>query len=216
MHTEQRGPALLLFCRLLQCLRPPELHPWGHTYLQSCRPRAPHELVAALVLVYAMISSLLFSVLITLVALSTFAEDKLIFYREASAGCSVSAFFFAEAALDIVEHMPQAIFAAVVGYCMRASNVAFGSWALLHVCAAWVSIGWSYIFALTVPQNNLVMVAGLLTAMFGSLLSGALPFFTVRPCGVRLCACACACGGVLVRFCHLVPLWVDGKTACAV
>ena len=125
---------------------------------------------------YAMISNLLFVVLVTLSALRSFGDDKLMFYREASSGYSVSAFFAAQLTLDQIFHSLQALWTAVVCYELRTSLVPVESYIILYQLCAFFCTGWAYVFSLTVPRDNLVMSSALFVSVCGTLLSGSLTF----------------------------------------
>eukprot|EP00668_Euglena_longa_P014892 GGOE01018927.1.p1 GENE.GGOE01018927.1~~GGOE01018927.1.p1 ORF type:complete len:923 (+),score=223.20 GGOE01018927.1:103-2871(+) len=125
---------------------------------------------------FCMLQGLLFSVLITLASLRPFADNKLIFYREASAGYSISAFFFAQVSLDVVEHGMQALLVAIVHFEVRGSRCGLCHLIVLYQLVALFCSGWAYIFSFCVPRPNLLVFSGIWTSSLGTLLSGVLSF----------------------------------------
>lgn len=123
-----------------------------------------------------MIANLLFVILVTLSALRSFGDSKLLFFREASSGYSVTAFFWAQLTLDQVFHSLQAFWTAVVSYELRTSLGPIISYVVLYQLTAFFCTGWAYVFSLIVPKENLVMTSALFVSVCGTLLSGSLTF----------------------------------------
>ncbi|GMH92516.1 hypothetical protein TrVE_jg6745 [Triparma verrucosa] len=125
---------------------------------------------------YAMISNLLFVILVTLSALRSFGDGKLLFFREASSGYNVTAYFWAQLTLDQVFHSLQAFWTAVVSYELRTSLGPIMSYVVLYQLTAFFCTGWAYVFSMVVPRENLVMTSALFVSVCGTLLSGSLTF----------------------------------------
>ena len=88
-----------------------------------------------------MIANLLFVILVTLSALRSFGDSKLLFFREASSGYSVTAFFWAQLTLDQVFHSLQAFWTAVVSYELRTSLGPIISYVVLYQLTAFFCTG---------------------------------------------------------------------------
>ena len=129
---------------------------------------------------YGMISALLFGLLITLAYLPTFSSNKLVFYRDASSGMSVTAFWFVNVLFDLAQLFIMALWAAVVCYEVRYVLFEFSSVFALYVFSAWFSSAWAYMLTLLLPRGNLYVFAGLWSAVWGSLASGCLSFLAYK------------------------------------
>jgi ABC-type multidrug transport system ATPase subunit len=125
---------------------------------------------------YAMITNLLFVILLTLSSLRSFGDNKLLFYREAGSGFSVTAFFLSQLTLDQLLFSIQALWAAIASYELRTSLVPLWSHIWLYQLTAFFCSGWAYIFSLVVPRANLVMFSALFVSICGTMLSGSLTF----------------------------------------
>jgi len=125
---------------------------------------------------YAMITNLLFVILLTLSSLRSFGDDKLIFFREAGSGFNVTSFFLSQLTLDQVLFSVQALWAAIASYELRTSLVPLSSWIILYQLTAFFCSGWAYVFSLVIPRDNLVMFSALFVSVCGTLLSGSLTF----------------------------------------
>ena len=121
---------------------------------------------------FSLLTSLLFAVLVTLSSMRTFADHKLIFYRQAAAGISISAYFWAQQTLDVLVHGVQALWVALVHYDVRTSRVSFWNVLALYELAMWFCTGWGYVYGLCLPERAAYTAAGLLVAVSGTLFSG--------------------------------------------
>jgi hypothetical protein len=120
---------------------------------------------------YAMITNLLFVILLTLSSLRSFGDGKLLFYRESSSGFSVSryvwggglggaggggvvylttsqplftrSYFLSQLTLDQCLHSLQALWAAIASYELRTSLVPLTSHIALYQLTAFFCTGWA-------------------------------------------------------------------------
>ncbi|CAE8641796.1 unnamed protein product [Polarella glacialis] len=125
---------------------------------------------------FCLIANLLFNVLVTLSSMHVFADNKLIFYREAGNGYSVTAFFLANCLLDTLTATFYGIMSSLVVWAVRGSLCSAFNITALYVLVAWFSSGWSYVFSLCVPRGNLVMFSALFVVSCSTLMSGTLSF----------------------------------------
>ena len=121
---------------------------------------------------FCMLMCLQFAVLMTLSAMRSFAENKLIFYRETSSGVSINSFFYAQNLLDLLEHGLQAAWVSAIHVDMRTTRVTFWNIFLLYQLSMWFCTGWGYIFSLIFPRKNAYVYAGIIVTISNTLLSG--------------------------------------------
>ena len=115
------------------------------------------------------------AVLIGLQATKILTSKRIEFFREASSGYNINAYFVAVNIVSTIEHSIQAVIAAFFAAWLRDPVANWFSIFVHFVLLAWVCVSWALFIPMMVPPDNVTVVVGFFMAFCGLLISGAFP-----------------------------------------
>jgi len=122
---------------------------------------------------YGMMVGLVLAVLVGLNGTKIITDKRLEFFREASSGASVSAYYVAANFTTTFEQGVAAIISACLAYVLvlPSSDILVYIWNFWMV--SWLSTSWSLLLTIITPAANVTTVVGFYMAFFGLLFSGS-------------------------------------------
>lgn len=117
-------------------------------------------------------------VLISLSVVKVLSDKRNEFFREASSGYDINAYFIAMNFTLTLELTIQMLMASGLAYGLRSSFTEFAVFFINFTLLAWVSASWAFFFFPFVPQANIVVVVGFTVTFTSLLFSGAISPFT--------------------------------------
>jgi len=115
------------------------------------------------------------SVLVGLAATKAISEKKLEFFREASSGYNIDAYFAAITVTSTIEHSVQLLLAGLACAVLRQTPSSWYALIANFIMLGWICTSWAFLFSIIVPPKNLVLVTGFFMAFNGLLLGGGIP-----------------------------------------
>ena len=114
-------------------------------------------------------------VLIGLMATRILTDKKIEFFREASSGYNMNAYFVAVNIVATIEHSIQILCLTFFAAWLREPVAHWSSYFAHFLALGWICVSWSLFFPMIIPPDNVVVVTGFFMAFCGLLLSGAFP-----------------------------------------
>ena len=115
---------------------------------------------------------MMFGILSTISALSTFGSQKLIFWRESSYGISISAFWCSRMVIDIFFMFIQTLVWSSILYGFVKPSYSTYAFFSIWLGQAFANSGVGYVLSTIIPSRNLTLYAAMITALGGLFLSG--------------------------------------------
>jgi uncharacterized membrane protein YciS (DUF1049 family) len=113
-------------------------------------------------------------VLIGLQATRILTDKRLEFFREASSGYDINAYYVAVNIVATIEHTVQIGIVAFLAAWLRNPVSSWWSYYVHFVVMTWICVSWALFFPMWVPAENVTVVTGFFMAFCGLLISGAL------------------------------------------
>jgi hypothetical protein len=102
-------------------------------------------------------------------------NKRLEFFREASSGYNINAYFVAINITATLEHSTQAVIIAFFSAWLREPIANWRSFFIHFVMLTWICISWGFLIPMLFPPDNVVIIIGFFMSFCGLLISGALP-----------------------------------------
>jgi hypothetical protein len=102
-------------------------------------------------------------------------DKRLEFFREASSGYNINAYFVAVNIVATIEHSVQIMMVAFIAAWLRDPIANWWSYFVHFLLLAWICVSWALFFPMFVPPDNVTVVVGFFMAFCGLLISGAFP-----------------------------------------
>jgi hypothetical protein len=118
------------------------------------------------------------AVLIGLQATRILTSKRLEFFREASSGYNINAYFVAVHFVSTVEHSTQIIILSFFAAWLRDPVASWWSFFVHFLAMIWICVSWALFFPMVVPADNVTVTVGFFMAFCGLMISGAFPPIT--------------------------------------
>ena len=115
---------------------------------------------------------MIFGILSTISALSSFGSQKLIFWRESSYGISISAFWCSRMVVDFFFIFIQTLVWSSILYGYITPSYSTYAFFSMWLGQAFANSGVGYVLSTIIPSRNLTLYAAMVTALGGLFLSG--------------------------------------------
>lgn len=103
---------------------------------------------------FALEVGVLAAVLLALAATKHITLHRLEFFREASSGYNVNAYFLALNLSSFVEHLIQIALSAALAYWLRNSFASFSAYFVNFLMLMWLTVSWALFLPLLVPSSS--------------------------------------------------------------
>jgi hypothetical protein len=118
---------------------------------------------------------IIIAVLVGLQATKILTSKRIEFFREASSGYNINAYFTAINVVATVEHSLQIIIVAFFAAWLRDPIANWFSYFVHFLLLAWICVSWALFVPMIFPPDNVVVIVGFFMAFCGLMISGALP-----------------------------------------
>jgi hypothetical protein len=115
------------------------------------------------------------AVLMGLQSTKVLTNKRIEFFREASSGYNINAYFVAINITATLEHSTQALIIAFFAAWLREPIANWWSFFIHFIMLTWICISWGFLIPMVFPPDNVVIIIGFFMAFCGLLISGALP-----------------------------------------
>ena len=124
---------------------------------------------------YPLKIGIIIAVLVGLQATRILTGKKLEFFREASSGYDINAYYLAVHLVSFLEHTAQIIIVSFFAAWLREPVASWWSYFFHFESLMWLCVSWALFFPMFVPVDNVVIVVGFFMAFCGLMISGAFP-----------------------------------------
>jgi hypothetical protein len=124
---------------------------------------------------YPLKIGIIVAVLVGLQATRILTSKRIEFFREASSGYNINAYFAAINIVATVEHSLQIIIVAFFAAWLRDPLANWFSFFVHFLLLAWICVSWALFVPMIFPPDNVVVIVGFFMAFCGLMISGALP-----------------------------------------
>jgi len=121
---------------------------------------------------YATKVSVIVCVLTALASTKALTEKRVEFFREASSGLNVNAYYLAVNIFDALEVTTKMVIIALFTVALRNTVASDGAMIVHFIMLGWTSASWGLIFPLFVPPKSVVLVTAFFTIFTSLLLAG--------------------------------------------
>ena len=119
---------------------------------------------------------MVYGTLATISSLPTFAQSKLMFWRESSQDVSILAIWCSRNCIDIVFVLLQTLGFVAVVYDMTNPLMNLTTYYYIYVAIGYANSGLGYFLSTFIPRRNLTLYSALLAVLVGAFFSGTLPY----------------------------------------
>ena len=160
-----------------------------------------------------------FGCLCTVSSLSTFSADRVVFWREAGSGMSITAYFVARNIIDLifVAGLRPAVFASLI-YDMTQPNIDRSTYLLIFMSISWANSGLGYMLGAFIPPANVQLASVLATFILGAFFSGVIPKLSdiyrsggIQYAGLKISYAYYALNSMLTTNINNIPASFQGK-----
>jgi hypothetical protein len=116
--------------------------------------------------------------LIGLQATRIVTSKRLEFFREASSGYNIDAYYVAVQFVSTVEHSTQIVVLSFFAAWLRDPIANWWSFFAHFLALVWLCVSWALFFPMVVPADNVTVTVGFFMAFCGLMISGAFPPIT--------------------------------------
>jgi hypothetical protein len=146
----------------------------------------------------AMLVVLFYGVLSIIMALPTFGDDRLIFWRESAVGINTTSFFYAKVLVDLPFILLRTLAYFCVYYCFTGFLGGLAPLIWMGLCMNFCCTNWGYMLSLLVPRANNVLISVIIAILMGAFLAGTEPLLAKCPHAIKQ-------DPSLFHDCHQVP-----------
>lgn len=114
------------------------------------------------------------TILMGLQVAKTITDRKMQFFREASSGYDVTAYYLAINAVESIEHSVQICIAAFFGLWLRNTFANPLAFYINFLLLCWICVPWAMLLAIMIPPESVTLVVGFFMGFSGLLFSGGL------------------------------------------
>jgi ABC-type multidrug transport system ATPase subunit len=119
---------------------------------------------------------LVYGTLATISSLPTFAQSKLMFWRESSQDVSILAIWLSRNVTDIAFILLQTLGFVGIVYDMTTPLMNITTYYYIYVAIGFANSGLGYFLSTFIPRRNLTLYSALLAVLVGAFFSGTLPY----------------------------------------